>query len=108
MVLLSSSEAVFTASRNLGSSEFSTSRLATSRMRLARRAMLVAPATSIWGWTLAMATRHLSRSFLMASSDASNRDLVSMASSTKPDDRKYNSSAASGSPATFQLQNIVH
>ncbi|KAL0617831.1 hypothetical protein AAY473_014699 [Plecturocebus cupreus] len=40
MVLLNSSEAAFTASRNLGSSEFSTSLLATSRIRLARRAML--------------------------------------------------------------------
>ena len=63
-----------------------TSRFATRRIRLARRAMLVAPATNIWGWWLAMATRHLSRSFLMASSEAFNRDLVSMASSTKPRD----------------------
>lgn len=59
--------------------------LATRRTRLARRAMLVAPATNIWGWTLAIATRHLSMSFLMASSDASKRDFVSMASSTRPE-----------------------
>ncbi len=85
MVLLSSSDAAFTVSLNLGSSEFSISRFATSRIRLARRAMLVAPATSIWGWWLAMATWHLSRSFLMASSDAFSRDLVSIASSTRPE-----------------------
>lgn len=78
------SDACLTVSRNRGSSEFSTSLLATSSTRLARLAMLVAPATSIWGWTLAMATLHLSMSFFMASSEASNRDLVSMASSTKP------------------------
>lgn len=84
IVWLSSSEAAFTISLNLGSSEFSTSRFATNRIRFALRAMLVAPATSIWGWWLAMATRHLSKSFLMASSDASSRDLVSMASSTRP------------------------
>lgn len=84
IVWLSSSDAAFTTSLNLGSSEFSTSRLATRRMRLALRAILVAPATSIWGWWLVIATRHLSRSFFMASSEASSRDLVSMASSTKP------------------------
>lgn len=84
IVWLSSSEAAFTTSLNFGSSEFSTSRFATRRMRLALRAMLVAPATNIWGWWLAMATRHLSRSFLMASSEASSRDLVSIASSTNP------------------------
>lgn len=84
IVLLSSSEAAFTISLNLGSSEFSTSLLATRSIRLARLAMLVAPATSIWGWTFAIATRHLSMSFLMASSEASRSDLVSIASSTKP------------------------
>ncbi len=85
IVLPSSSEAALTSSLNLGSSEFSTSRLATRRTRLARRAMLVAPATNIWGWTLAIDTLHFSMSFLMASSDASKRDFVSMASSTRPE-----------------------
>lgn len=84
IVWLSSSDAAFTISLNLGSSEFSTSLLATRRIRLALRAMLVAPATSIWGCWLDMATWHLSKSFLMASSEASSRDLVSMASSTNP------------------------